>query len=109
MIAVGGFFRPRSTVTIEFSGDKRLALPKVGKRQETLRPGLNEIPVDYFHAIGADPDTAALIVAGVIKAVCVEHDFRDDETHCRNCGHNRESAAAAAAAKLSAPHDSKEG
>ena len=99
--------KQRTHVTLAYSGEKFLKLPKIGKTQITLVHGDNLVPIGYFHALGCSQEFADLIISGVITPVCREHDFRPDEDACRNCGHNRESAEAETLATKKA-HDDEE-
>lgn len=91
----------RTTVTLAHSGKAPFPLPRVGKLQITLAPESDtDVPIAYFHAIGATPDVNRAIGAGVIKALCREHLFRlgedgseDDGDDCISCGHSRLSAS----------------
>lgn len=92
----------RTHVTLAYSGKVPWAvkLPPRSKGQPafviTLQPGDNEVQLPHFHEFGLHQPTADLIASGVITPVCRDHFFDDEEEHCRQCGHNRESAEAAA-------------
>ena len=92
----------RTHITLAFSGEKDLALPKIGPRRETytLKAGAEtNVPIGYFHAIGADTATAALIADGTIKPVCRAHVFAEGDDNCNYCHFTREMAADERAAK----------
>jgi len=92
------YFRP--TVTIELLADEPYTFPKldptnVKETPPTISKGDSEVRVEYWHNTGNDPRFHALLAAGLIRAVCREHVFIKADYHCRNCGHNRDTAKAA--------------
>jgi hypothetical protein len=93
----------RANVTLELQGAEhivRLPPRRKGepKRLLTLKSGDNEVAIADFHEFGHDPVTCKLIADGKLFPVCRTHQFEIDKEHCSFCGHNRDSAAEAAAA-----------
>ncbi len=86
----------RHSVTLELAGEQPYVLPSFGDQRVTLKPGDNEIPIAYFHALGLHQPTADRIIDGTITPVCRSHVFIPEEDNrerdadgCRSCGVNR--------------------